>query len=72
MEYKINPFYEDMIDYLEYRIPLPMHKELTSFIEDAQGYGNWSDQSGVIDRIIDHIMEGIIEDELIETQIQTA
>lgn len=72
MEYKINSFYEDMIYYLEHHIPRPMHKELTSFIQDAQGYGNWSDQAGIIDRIIDHIMEGIIKDGLIETQIQTA
>jgi len=72
MEYKIDSFYEDMIDYLERHIPLPMHKELTSFIHDAQGYGNWSNQAGVIDRIIDHIMEQIIEDELIENQTVTA
>ena len=69
MEYKIDSFYEDMIDYLRYHIPGDLHKALTSFIHDAQGYGNWSNQAGVIDRIIDHIMERIIEDELLEEEL---
>tara|TARA_R100001510_G_C7645650_1_gene203005 strand:+ start:135 stop:578 length:444 start_codon:yes stop_codon:yes gene_type:complete len=70
--YEMDSFYENMVDYLRYQIPLPMHKELEAFLLDAQGYGNWSDQAGVIDRIIDYIMEGIIKDQLIETQTQTA
>ena len=69
MVYKMDSYYEDMVDYLRYRIPLPMHKELESFLLDAQGYGNWSDQAGIIDRIIDHIMEGIIKDGLLEEEL---
>jgi hypothetical protein len=38
------------------------------FLRDARGYCNWSDQSGIIDRIIDYIMERIIEDELLEEE----
>ena len=57
------------MDYLSYQIPLPMHKELIEFLHDAKGYGNWSDQAGVIDRIIDHIMEGIMEDGLLEKEL---
>ena len=62
----MDSYYEDMVDYLRYQIPLPMHKELEAFLLDAQGYGNWSDQADIIDRIIDYIMEGIIEDGLLE------
>ena len=68
-EYKMDSYYEDMVDYLRYQIPLPMHKELEAFLLDAQGYGNWSDQAGIIDRIIDHIMEGIIKDGLLEEEL---
>lgn len=65
-------YYEDLVDYLRKHIPGDLHKGLTSFLHDAKGYGNWSNQAGVIDRIIDHIMEQIIEDELIENQTVTA
>jgi hypothetical protein len=68
MVYQMDSFYEDMVDYLRYQIPLPMHKELEAFLLDAQGYGNWSEQAGIIDRIIDYIMERIIEDELLEEE----
>ena len=66
---KMDPFYEDFVDYLRYHIPGDLHKGLTSFIHDAKGYGNWSNQAGIIDRIIDHIMEGIIEDGLLEEEL---
>ena len=69
MVYEMDSYYEDMVDYLRYQIPLPMHKELEAFLLDAQGYGNWSDQADIIDRIIDHIMEGIIEDGLLEEEL---
>ena len=68
MVYEMNSFYEDLVDYLRYQIPRRMYWELESFLLDAQGYGNWSDQADILDRIIDHIMEGIIEDELLETE----
>ena len=69
MVYEMDSYYEDMVDYLRYQIPLPMHKELEAFLLDAQGYGNWSNQASVLDRIIDHIMERIIEDELLEEEL---
>lgn len=71
-EYVMDSYYEDLVDYLRSEIPLDMHKELKSFLLDAKGYGNWSNKAGVIDRIIDYIMEQIIDDELIETETLTA
>ena len=64
----MDSYYEDMVDYLRHHIPGDLHKGLTSFLYDAKGYGNWSNQAGVLDRIIDHIMEGIIEDGLLEEE----
>ena len=69
MEYKIDSYYEDLVDYLEKHIPSEMHKELKDSFVDAKGYGNWSNQAGVIDRIIDHIIEGIMEDGLLEEEL---
>ena len=66
---KMDPYYEDFVDYLRSEIPRDMHKELKSFLLDAKGYGNWSNQAGVIDRIIDHIIEGIVEDGLLEEEL---
>ena len=67
-EYSMDSYYEDLVDYLAYEIPRDLHKQLKEFLLDAQGYGNWSDQAGIIDRIIDNIMERIIEDELLEEE----
>ena len=69
MVYKMDSYYEDMVNYLERHIPYEMHMELDTFLHDAQGYGNWSNQSGVIDRIIDYIMEGIMEDGLLKEEL---
>jgi len=71
-EYEMGSYYKDMVDYLRKHIPGDLHKKLKSFLHDAKGYGNWSNQAGVIDRIIDYIMEQIIEYELIENQTVTA
>jgi len=68
-DYTMDSYYKDMVDYLRYQIPLPMHKELEAFLLDAQGYGNWSDKADIIDRIIDHIMEGIVKDGLLEKEL---
>ena len=65
----MDSYYEKMVDYLRYQIPLPMHKELIEFLHDAKGYGNWSNRAEVIDRIIDHIIEGIIKDGLLEEEL---
>ena len=67
--YRMDSYYRDMVEYLAYEIPRDLHKELQEFLLDAQGYGNWSDQASVLDRIIDHIMERIIEDELLEEEL---
>lgn len=66
---KIDPFYRDLVEYLEDNLPRDLSRELNDFIHDAKGYGNWSNQAGIIDRIIDHIIEGIIEDGLLEEEL---
>jgi len=69
-EYKMDSYYQDLAEYLEDNLPSnDLYKELKSFMLDAQGYGRWSDQAGIIDRIIDHIMEGIMEDGLLEKEL---
>mgnify|MGYP003129073129 FL=1 len=65
----MDSYYEDMVEYLRHHIPSDMFKQLNEFLHDAKGYGNWSNQAGVIDRIIDHIMEGIMEDGLLEEEL---
>ena len=71
-DYVMDSYYEELVDYLKSHIPSDLSQDLHWFLQDAQGYGNWSDQAGVLDRIIDHIMEQIIEQELIETEALTA
>ena len=63
---EMDSYYESMVEYLHGHLPSKMYRELNDFLYDAKGYGNWSNKAGVIDRIIDHIMEGIIEDGLLE------
>ena len=65
-DYVMDSYYEGLLDYLKSHIPSDLHWDLHYFVQDAQGYGNWSDQAGAIDRVIDYIMEQIIEDELIK------
>ena len=65
----MDSYYEDMVEYLRHHIPSDMFKQLNEFLHDAKGYGNWSNQAGVIDRIIDHIMEGIMENGLLEEEL---
>ena len=67
--YRMDSYYEDMVEYLRIHIPYEMVVDLDTFLLDAQGYGNWSNQASIIDRIIDHIMEGIIEDGLLEEEL---
>ena len=64
-EYEMDSYYRDMVDYLAYKIPRDMHGELKDFLVDASGYCNWSSQAGIIDRIIDHIMVQILQENLI-------
>ena len=65
----MDSYYESLVDYIRGHIPSDMYNELNEFLHDAKGYGNWSNQAGVIDRIIDHIMEGIMEDGLLEEEL---
>ena len=65
----MDSYYESLVEYLEDNLPTDLYKDLRAFLYDARGYGNWSDQADVIDRIIDHIMEGIIEDGLLEEEL---
>ena len=67
--YRMDSYYRGMVEYLAYEIPRGLHKQLQEFLLDAQGYGNWSDSAVIIDRIIDHIMEGIIKDGLLEEEL---
>ena len=67
--YRMDSYYEELVDYLAYEIPRDLHKQLKEFLLDAKGYGNWSDNADIIDRIIDHIMEGIIKDGLLEEEL---
>ena len=68
-DYEMDSYYEDLVDYLAYQIPRDLHNELKDFIYDAKGYSNWSKADGVIDRVINHIIEGIIEDGLLEEEL---
>ena len=68
-EYSMDSYYEELVDYLAYEIPRDLHKQLKEFLLDAQGYCNWSDNADIIDRIIDHIMEGIFKEGLIEEEL---
>ncbi len=65
----MDPYYEGLVEYLEDNLPRDLYKELKSFLLDAKGYGNWRNQAGIIDRIIDYIIEGIIEDGLLEEEL---
>ena len=67
--FEMDSYYEGLLDYLRSQIPAYMHNQLIEFLWDAKGYGRWSDQAGIIDRIIDHIMEGIMDDGLLEEEL---
>ena len=67
--YKMGSYYEDLVDYLRGHIPPDLYRELTDWLPTQQGGCTWGrNGDGIIDVIIDYIMEGIIEDELLETE----
>ena len=70
---ELDSYYQDMLDYLQSHIPYTMWKTLDSWIlEPSYGNIDWGNNGDdIIDRIIDHIMEGIIKAELI-TETETA
>ena len=71
-EYEMSSYYEDLVDYLGANLPFDLFQDLKWFLQDAKGYGNWSDKADIIDRIIDYIIEQIIDEELIETETVTS
>ena len=71
IERTMDSYYEGLVDYLAYHVPRELHKELTGWLPTIN-YGSisWgSNGDDVIDRIINHIMEGIIKDGLLEEEL---
>ena len=67
---EMDSYYEDLVDYLRYQVSsLKLYNDFRSWLRTTKGYCNWSDGADVIDRIIDDIMEQIIEDELLEEEL---
>lgn len=67
----MDSYYESMVDYLYYHVPPKLHRELTGWLPTVR-YGSISwgkNGDDIIDRIIDHIMEGIIKDGLLEEEL---
>jgi hypothetical protein len=69
----MDSYYEGLVDYLRDHTPHNLHKEFRGWLKTTQGYCNWgSGGEDILDRIIDHIVQQIIEQELIETEALTA
>jgi hypothetical protein len=71
IERTMDSYYEDMVDYLRYHVPSDLYREFRDWLPTIN-YGSisWGENGdGVIDRIIDHIMEGIIKDGLLEEEL---
>lgn len=64
---EMDSYYEDMVEYLGDHVPYKLFSEFRAWLPTIRyGHIAWSENGDdVIDRIIDHIMEGIIEAELI-------
>ena len=72
-EFTMDSYYEDLVDYLAYHVPRDMHRELKQWLPTQQNGCTWGrGGDDVIDRIINHIMEQIIEDQLIDTETVTS
>lgn len=61
----MDSYYESMVEYLQSHIPCDMHRELIGFLNDAKGYGNWSDRCGVIEDVTSCILEQMIQQGMI-------
>ena len=65
---KMDPYYEDLVAYLEWHVPPKLYREFKDWLPTVN-YGSiqWgANGDDVIDRIINHIMEGIIKDGLLQ------
>jgi len=63
----MDSYYERMVDYLRFHVPSNLYKEFRAWLPSVR-YGSieWGENGDdIIDRIIDHIMVCIIEEELI-------
>jgi len=64
---KMDSYYEDLVDYLEWHVPPKLYREFKDWLPTIN-YGSisWgSNGDDVIDRIIDHVIEQMLEEELI-------
>jgi hypothetical protein len=61
----MDSYYESMVEYLQSHIPYNMHRELIGFLNDAKGYGNWSDRCSVIEDVTSCIIEQMIQQGMI-------
>ena len=67
MVYEMDSYYEDMVDYLAYHVPPKLYREFKDWLPTVN-YGSISwgaNGDDVIDRIINHIIEQMLEEELI-------
>ena len=67
----MDSYYEEMVDYLRDHVPSDLYREFRGWLPtisygDISWGGNGDD---VIDRIINHIMEGIIKEGLLEEEL---
>jgi len=71
VERTMDSYYEGMVDYLAYHVPPKLYREFKDWLPTiSYGSISWGDNGDdVIDRIIDHIMEGIIEEGLLEEEL---
>ena len=68
---EMDSYYEGLVDYLRDHVPSDMYSELTDWLPTIN-YGSISwgaNGDDVIDRIINHIMEGIIKEGLLEEEL---
>ena len=67
----MDSYYEDMVDYLRDYVPSDLYREFKNWLPTiSYGSISWgSNGDDVIDRIINHIMEGIIEEGLLEEEL---
>lgn len=63
---EMSDFYQDLVYYLRRHVPSELYNEFRGWLGTTKNGCNWgSGGDDVIDRILDHIMEGIIKAELI-------